>query len=84
MNHYLYALVFTICSLLYLSHVPIVDYIEKQFECYLQEELNIRRNLVDYHDTRIHACVYFIGPTGHTYVIFRVVVTFKRNLHLLG
>ncbi|CAG0890072.1 unnamed protein product, partial [Cyprideis torosa] len=43
----------------------IVDYIDAQFEAYLQEELKIKRSLNSYHDTRIHACIYFIAPTGH-------------------
>ncbi|PNI50040.1 SEPT8 isoform 3, partial [Pan troglodytes] len=42
------------------SYRPIVDYIDAQFENYLQEELKIRRSLFDYHDTRIHVCLYFI------------------------
>lgn len=48
------------------SYRPIVDYIDAQFENYLQEELKIRRSLFDYHDTRIHVCLYFITPTGHS------------------
>ncbi|GMT33952.1 hypothetical protein PFISCL1PPCAC_25249, partial [Pristionchus fissidentatus] len=43
----------------------IVDYIEAQFEKYLKEELKVRRCLAYYDDTRIHACLYFISPTGH-------------------
>ncbi|KAK5981827.1 Septin-2 [Trichostrongylus colubriformis] len=43
----------------------IVDYLEAQFERYLQEELKVRRTLNYYDDTRIHACLYFISPTGH-------------------
>jgi septin family protein len=42
-----------------------VDYIDNQFENYLQEELKIRRNLPTYHDSRIHVCLYFITPNGH-------------------
>uniref|UniRef100_A0A8C5S6Q2 Septin n=1 Tax=Laticauda laticaudata TaxID=8630 RepID=A0A8C5S6Q2_LATLA len=45
---------------------PIVDYIDAQFEAYLQEELKIKRSLYNYHDTRIHVCLYFISPTGHS------------------
>ncbi|XP_058022671.1 septin-8 isoform X1 [Ahaetulla prasina] len=48
------------------SYRPIVDYIDMQFENYLQEELKIRRSLFNYHDTRIHVCLYFITPTGHS------------------
>uniref|UniRef100_A0A672K939 Septin 8a n=1 Tax=Sinocyclocheilus grahami TaxID=75366 RepID=A0A672K939_SINGR len=50
----------------FLSYKPIVDYIDTQFENYLQEELKIKRSLFNYHDTRIHICLYFISPTGHS------------------
>ncbi|KAK6732046.1 hypothetical protein RB195_016426 [Necator americanus] len=43
----------------------IVDYLEAQFERYLQEELKVRRALNYFDDSRIHACLYFISPTGH-------------------
>ncbi|CAD6186824.1 unnamed protein product [Caenorhabditis auriculariae] len=43
----------------------IADYLETQFERYLQEELKVRRILQFFEDTRIHACLYFISPTGH-------------------
>nr|XP_020850395.1 septin-8-like [Phascolarctos cinereus] len=45
---------------------PIVDYVDEQLERYLQEELKLQRCLWDYRDTRIHACLYFIAPTGHS------------------
>nr|XP_042121610.1 septin-10 isoform X6 [Peromyscus maniculatus bairdii] len=48
------------------SYQPIVDYIDDQFEAYLQEELKIKRALFNYHDSRIHVCLYFIAPTGHS------------------
>ncbi|GIY68893.1 septin-2 [Caerostris darwini] len=44
---------------------PILNYVDTQFEKYLQEELKIKRNIVGYRDTRIHVCLYFICP-GHT------------------
>merc|ERR1740129_2285557 len=47
------------------SFKPIVDYIDSQYELYLQEELKIKRNLNSYHDSRVHACLYFITPNGH-------------------
>ncbi|GAB6020473.1 Septin-6 [Chamberlinius hualienensis] len=47
------------------SFKAIVDYIDQQFEAYLQEELKIKRSLLTYKDTRIHVCLYFICPTGH-------------------
>lgn len=48
------------------SYKPVVEFIDAQFEAYLQEELKIRRVLHTYHDSRIHACLYFIAPTGHS------------------
>uniref|UniRef100_A0A2I3TT93 Septin n=1 Tax=Pan troglodytes TaxID=9598 RepID=A0A2I3TT93_PANTR len=48
------------------SYQPIVDYIDAQFEAYLQEELKIKRSLFEYHDSRVHVCLYFISPTGHS------------------
>lgn len=47
------------------SFKSLVDYIDQQFETYLQEELKIKRSLSTYHDSRIHVCLYFICPTGH-------------------
>lgn len=47
------------------SFKAVVNYIDAQFEAYLQEELKIKRSLNTYHDTRTHACLYFICPTGH-------------------
>uniref|UniRef100_A0A8C6RZZ5 Septin n=1 Tax=Nannospalax galili TaxID=1026970 RepID=A0A8C6RZZ5_NANGA len=48
------------------SYQPVIDYLDAQFEAYLQEELKIKRSLIDYHDSRIHVCLYFIAPTGHS------------------
>jgi septin 6/8/11 len=48
------------------SWKPIVDYIDAQFDSFLHEELKIKRMLHTYHDTRVHACLYFIAPTGHS------------------
>lgn len=47
------------------SFKSIVDYIDAQFEAYLQEELKIKRSLSAYHDSRTHVCLYFICPSGH-------------------
>uniref|UniRef100_A0A8C1WYL8 Septin n=1 Tax=Cyprinus carpio TaxID=7962 RepID=A0A8C1WYL8_CYPCA len=57
-------LVFESLSCLHYQHI--VDYIDTQFESYLQEELKIKRSLHNYHDSRIHACLYFIAPSGHS------------------
>lgn len=47
------------------SFKAVVDYIDAQFEQYLQEELKIKRALSTASDSRIHVCLYFICPTGH-------------------
>lgn len=57
---------FLIFAFFSLSYQPVVDYIDKQFESYLQEELKIKRSLHNYHDSRVHACLYFISPSGHS------------------
>ncbi|XP_015274895.1 PREDICTED: septin-12 [Gekko japonicus] len=43
---------------------PILEYINDQYERYLREEtlINRKRKIPD---TRVHACVYFVPPTGH-------------------
>ncbi|VEL29022.1 unnamed protein product [Protopolystoma xenopodis] len=48
------------------STKPVLEFIDEQYEKYLQEELKIKRNVSNLHDTRIHACLYFISPTGHS------------------
>jgi septin family protein len=48
------------------SHAIISNYIDTQFESYLQEELKLKRNLSIINDNRIHVCLYFICPTGHS------------------
>lgn len=48
------------------SWKPIVDNIESRFDAYLEQENRVNRlKLVD---NRVHACIYFIQPTGHSYV----------------
>ena len=42
---------------------PIVEYIDDQFDNYLEGETRVER--VEVSDTRVHACLYFIAPTGH-------------------
>jgi len=44
----------------------ILQYIDANYEAFLQEEMKIKRSLNTYHDTRVHACLYFIAPTGHS------------------
>jgi len=48
------------------STSTILKYIDSQYEAYLQEEMKIKRSQKTYHDTRVHVCLYFIAPTGHS------------------
>ncbi|XP_008275482.1 neuronal-specific septin-3 isoform X1 [Stegastes partitus] len=44
---------------------PISKYINEQYEKFLKEEVNITRKK-RIPDTRMHCCIYFISPTGHS------------------
>jgi len=44
------------------SWTPIIDFIDGQHELYLRQE--IQPNRQDMLDGRVHACIYFINPTG--------------------
>ncbi|XP_067325268.1 neuronal-specific septin-3 isoform X2 [Anolis sagrei] len=44
---------------------PIEKYINEQYEKFLKEEVNIARKK-RIPDTRVHCCLYFISPTGHS------------------
>ena len=46
------------------SWSPIVDFIDDQHEAYMRQEQQPERK--DKIDLRVHACLYFIRPTGHT------------------
>lgn len=43
---------------------PIIDFIDDQHESYMRQEKQPHRD--DKKDLRVHACVYFIRPTGHS------------------
>ncbi|KAM4692374.1 septin-9 isoform 2-T2 [Rhinophrynus dorsalis] len=45
--------------------LPIMKFINDQYEKYLQEEVNINRKK-RIPDTRVHCCIYFIPATGHS------------------
>lgn len=44
---------------------PIISYIEQQYSRYLEEEQKVQR-LLRIPDTRVHCCLYFIPPSGHS------------------
>lgn len=46
------------------THLPIVNYISKKYKEYFEAEQKERRDKIK--DTRIHACLYFFEPYGHT------------------
>lgn len=70
-----------------------MDNIESRFDSYLEQENRVNRQKIV--DNRVHACLYFIQPTGHSYVFPRVFfssslssrslkqidVEFMRRLH---
>lgn len=57
--------------------VPIVKYIEQQFENYLRDESGLnRRNIAD---NRVHCCFYFINPCGHG--LKPIDIKFMKLLH---
>ncbi|XP_065659768.1 neuronal-specific septin-3 isoform X2 [Hydra vulgaris] len=43
---------------------PVVGYINRQYDIYLNEEISINRR-IKIPDNRVHCCLYFISPTGH-------------------
>jgi len=58
------------------SWQPILENIEARFDAYLEQENRVnRKRLID---TRVHACIYFIPPTGHRYIL-----ELKKVIHLL-
>ncbi|KAI9715933.1 MAG: hypothetical protein M1828_000521 [Chrysothrix sp. TS-e1954] len=59
------------------SWQPIVQNIEQRFDAYLDAENKVNRmNIVD---NRVHACVFFIQPTGHSLKPLDIEV--MRRLH---
>lgn len=44
--------------------VPVVEFIETQYTSYMNQEMQPDRSSVE--DTRVHLCLYFLQPTGHS------------------
>ncbi|GAA6073972.1 septin 9b isoform X1 [Tachysurus ichikawai] len=57
--------------------MPIMKFINEQYEAFLQEEINISRKK-KIPDTRVHCCIYFIPPTGHC--LRPIDIEFMRHL----
>ena len=58
------------------------NYLEAQFEAYLQEELKIKRNFSILNDTRVHCCLYMICPTGHSLKTLDIAIMKKLDKHV--
>lgn len=59
------------------SWKPIIEDIDKRFDAYLEAENKVNRTAIV--DNRVHACVYFIQPTGHSLKPLDIVV--MKKLH---
>ncbi|UJR29509.1 hypothetical protein I4U23_010726 [Adineta vaga] len=57
---------------------PIIDYIDSKYEEYLNAESRVVRK-AHIIDNRIHACLYFITPTGHS--LQSLDIEFMKRLH---
>jgi len=57
---------------------PIIKYIKDQHSAYLRKELTAMRDRY-IQDTRIHCCLYFISPTGHSLRPVDVIVMKKLS-----
>ncbi|KAL1407642.1 Cell division control protein 3 [Vanrija albida] len=56
---------------------PIVDNIEARYDAYLEQENRVNRLKMT--DNRVHACIYFIQPTGHA--LKPIDIEFLKRLH---
>lgn len=59
------------------SWKPILESIESRFDAYLEQENRVNRQKRV--DNRVHACLYFIQPTGHS--LKQIDIEFMRRLH---
>jgi len=57
---------------------PIIKYIKDQHSAYLRKELTAKRDRY-IQDTRIHCCLFFINPTGHSLRPIDVIVMKKLS-----
>jgi len=56
---------------------PVISHVESQYESFLDAETRVNR--VQMPDTRVHACLYFIAPSGHG--LKPLDVEFMKRLH---
>ena len=55
-----------------------ISYVESQYEAFLDAETRVNR-ITAMPDTRVHACLYFIAPSGHG--LKPLDVEFMKRLH---
>lgn len=61
------------------SWEPIIDEINSRFDQYLDSENKIDRSNILNEDNRIHCCLYFIEPTGHS--LKSLDLKFMQTIH---
>lgn len=49
-----------------------MDYIDARFDDYMTAEGRVSRDSRKIADTRVHACLYFLAPTGKSNVVKRL------------
>ncbi|PRT52484.1 Cell division control protein 3 [Wickerhamiella sorbophila] len=59
------------------SWKPIIDEIDGRYDQYLEAENSVNRSRIP--DNRVHACLYFIEPTGHS--LKPLDINVMRKLH---
>ena len=57
---------------------PVTSYVESQYEAFLDAETRVNR-ITAMPDSRVHACLYFIAPSGHG--LKPLDVEFMKRLH---
>ena len=56
---------------------PVIKFVEDQYDKYLDAETRVNR--VPIPDSRVHACLYFVAPTGHC--LKPLDVEFMKRIH---
>lgn len=54
------------------SWLPVIEFLDDQHESYMRQEQQPVRQKIN--DLRVHVCLYFIRPTGHTYVLINSMI----------
>jgi len=57
---------------------PVISHVESQYEAFLDAETRVNR-VAKMPDSRVHACLYFIAPSGHG--LKPLDVEFMKRLH---